>query len=447
MDSFRGRPPVIGGPPPRVVPRRFLTATTSNSDEFLFFAFTEVPDTRDMHGALTQKGSSMELAQVSYTPEQRQELLAKLREPFHPDEILWRTTNKARDGKSVCVAPYADRRAYSDRLNVLFSPSGWSEDFNTTMLAPVPRKKNNAVIITGKVMVSCRVVIEGLGSHSSTGEEWADDENAMTKTEAQSFKRACTDFGLGRYLYDVPPIRVKVDQHGNFLQKPELPVQFLPKKFQQATVQQRATQQSTQQRLAANSNPPNTPNGPHNAPPGPNGGGRPLPPRSAPAINAAATNTGVRSATCGSPRPAAAPGTQPALVQSAPLQPQASGDNQALSWITNTDPKKRAQIRTYASILGGPLFDDIVNGVTLAVQEGTNKNDLGTAILEYLERAARGMDMVRSLGEQLAEEKFFGILDALNVERLDAIPTFGTLTDLVKSLQAAVPPPRQAAAA
>jgi hypothetical protein len=93
------------------------------------------------------------------------------------------------------------------------------------------------------------------------------------------------------------------------------------------------------------------------------------------------------------------------------------------------------------------LFDDIVNGVTLAVQEGTNKNDLGTAILEYLERAARGMDMVRSLGEQLAEEKFFGILDALNVERLDAIPTFGTLTDLVKSLQAAVPPPRQAAAA
>jgi hypothetical protein len=55
--------------------------------------------------------------------------------------------------------------------------------------------------------------------------------------------------------------------------------------------------------------------------------------------------------------------------------------------------------------------------------------------------------MVRSLGEQLAEEKFFGILDALNVERLDAIPTFGTLTDLVKSLQAAVPPPRQAAAA
>jgi hypothetical protein len=134
-------------------------------------------------------------------------------------------------------------------------------------------------------------------------------------------------------------------------------------------------------------------------------------------------------------------------VQSAPLQPQASGDNQALSWITNTDPKKRAQIRTYASILGGPLFDDIVNGVTLAVQEGTNKNDLGTAILEYLERAARGMDMVRSLGEQLAEEKFFGILDALNVERLDAIPTFGTLTDLVKSLQAAVPPPRQAAAA
>ena len=37
--------------------------------------------------------------------------------------------------------------------------------------------------------------------HSATGEGWADDDNAPTAAEAQSFKRACSCFGLGRYLY------------------------------------------------------------------------------------------------------------------------------------------------------------------------------------------------------------------------------------------------------
>ena len=50
---------------------------------------------------------------------------------------------------------------------------------------------------------SCRLTIDGLGSHSGLGEEWADNENAGTAAEAQAFKRACSCFGLGRYLYDL----------------------------------------------------------------------------------------------------------------------------------------------------------------------------------------------------------------------------------------------------
>ncbi len=45
------------------------------------------------------------------------------------------------------------------------------------------------------------LTIFGLGSHSATGEEWADDDNACTSAEAQAFKRACACLGLGRYLY------------------------------------------------------------------------------------------------------------------------------------------------------------------------------------------------------------------------------------------------------
>ena len=51
------------------------------------------------------------------------------------------------------------------------------------------------------MLVTCEVTIFGLGSHSATGEEWADNDNAGTAAEAQAFKRACACFGLGRYLY------------------------------------------------------------------------------------------------------------------------------------------------------------------------------------------------------------------------------------------------------
>jgi hypothetical protein len=58
--------------------------------------------------------------------------------------------------------------------------------------------KKDKAIQSGKVLVTCVVTIPGIGTHSGSGEEWADDENAMTSAEAQAFKRACSCFGLGR---------------------------------------------------------------------------------------------------------------------------------------------------------------------------------------------------------------------------------------------------------
>ena len=51
------------------------------------------------------------------------------------------------------------------------------------------------------MLVTCELTIFGLGLHSATGEEWADNSNAGTSAEAQAFKRSCACFGLGRYLY------------------------------------------------------------------------------------------------------------------------------------------------------------------------------------------------------------------------------------------------------
>jgi hypothetical protein len=128
------------------------------------------------------------------------ELIANLEVPFHPSVIEWRVTNTSKGGSPRGqVVPYADQRAYTDRLNSLVTPAGWTRRYTIHTSANFERSKDQKIV--AKVMVTCELTIFGLGSHSATGEEWADNDNAATAAEAQSFKRACSCFGLGRYLY------------------------------------------------------------------------------------------------------------------------------------------------------------------------------------------------------------------------------------------------------
>lgn len=135
------------------------------------------------------------------TPLKIKEVVAELEVPFDPSVIEWRITNTTKgSGKPRGqVIPYADQRAYTDRLNAVFSPAGWTRKYTVHTSANFQRGKDQRV--AAKVFVTCDLTIFGLGLHSATGEEWADDDNAGTSAEAQAFKRACCCFGLGRYLY------------------------------------------------------------------------------------------------------------------------------------------------------------------------------------------------------------------------------------------------------
>lgn len=53
-------------------------------------------------------------------------LLTKLAEPFDSSEIKWRVTHTTQDGGRGAVSAFADPRAYTDRLNQLFTPGGWT---------------------------------------------------------------------------------------------------------------------------------------------------------------------------------------------------------------------------------------------------------------------------------------------------------------------------------
>jgi hypothetical protein len=169
------------------------------------------PETQDEHSIAPVLSPGWNTA-THYTAAQIKEFVALLEVPFDPSVIEWRVTNttKGSGHSRGQVIPYADQRAYTDRLNALFSPAGWTRKYAVHTSANFQRGKDQK--ITAKVFVTCDLTIFGIGSHSATGEEWADDENAGTAAEAQSFKRSCACFGLGRYLYHFTGTWVDLDE-------------------------------------------------------------------------------------------------------------------------------------------------------------------------------------------------------------------------------------------
>ena len=156
------------------------------------------------------------------------EALVRLEEPFASKDVKWLVAATSRDGRKGRVTPYADPRAYTDRLNLVFTASGWTREYTVQTLAPITRLKNDKPIQTGKVLVTCVVSIPGVGAHSGCGEEWAEDPNALTSAEAQAFKRACSNFGLGRYFYNFAEMWVDIDEYKHPRELPRLPSWALP---------------------------------------------------------------------------------------------------------------------------------------------------------------------------------------------------------------------------
>ena len=115
--------------------------------------------------------------------------------------------------------------------DALVSPQGWTRTYETVTMNNITRTKRNAEIVTGKILVTCKVTIDGLGTHSGTGEEWADENNAMTSAEAQAFKRACSCFGLGRYFYDFDPPWVDIDDKSRPKKSPALAPRMVPENW------------------------------------------------------------------------------------------------------------------------------------------------------------------------------------------------------------------------
>lgn len=172
-------------------------------------------------------------APTQFSPEKVKALVAELEEPFDPAQIEWRVMNTTKNGQPIRgqVVPYADQRAYTDRLNTLVTPAGWTRKYTIHTSANFERSKDQKIV--AKVLVTCELTIFGLGSNSATGEEWADNDNAGTSAEAQAFKRTCSCFGLGRYLYYFEGMWVDLDERKRPRSVPQLPKWATPEGWAQ----------------------------------------------------------------------------------------------------------------------------------------------------------------------------------------------------------------------
>jgi hypothetical protein len=180
-------------------------------------AAAQTTQTHALHELPTESSGNYRFSQQEIN-----DFCAALDVPFEPSVIDWRVTNTSKNGKPRGqVIPYADQRAYIDRLNQLFTPAGWTRKYQVHTSANFERSKDQKTV--AKVFVTCELSITGLGTHSATGEEWADDENAGTSAEAQAFKRSCACFGLGRYLYHFDGVWVDLDDRKRPRTVPGLP--------------------------------------------------------------------------------------------------------------------------------------------------------------------------------------------------------------------------------
>ncbi|HYE59048.1 MAG TPA: Rad52/Rad22 family DNA repair protein [Rhodothermales bacterium] len=144
--------------------------------------------------------------------------LRRLRDYFHAGDIEWKPITVSKKTSKGLAAAYITNRAIMERLDEVVGPENWRNDFR-----PGP----NGGVVCG---LSIRVVREDGTSEWITKWDGADntDIEAVKGGLSNAMRRAAVQWGIGRYLYDIPSQWVAVDDYGRFTQEPRLPREFLP---------------------------------------------------------------------------------------------------------------------------------------------------------------------------------------------------------------------------
>lgn len=147
----------------------------------------------------------------------------QLSAPFPPDDVEWKPGATTRDKKKGLAMAYITARAVQSRLDEVFTPGGWKNEYRTGpdggVICRIYFKTGDKALVDGHVV-----------------DEWAWREDGADNSDVEAvkgglsnaMKRAGAALGIGRYLYKLPSQWVPLDDRGRFAQTPRIPQEFLP---------------------------------------------------------------------------------------------------------------------------------------------------------------------------------------------------------------------------
>lgn len=130
--------------------------------------------------------------------------LSVLAAPFTPTDIEWRLQQAGKKGNGEIWAkclPYITNRAIMERLDNVCGPGNWKNEYREWTIG------------TAGVLCGLSIRIDGEWITKWDGAEQTDVE-AMKGGLSAAMKRAAVQWGVGRYLYDLPEGWAKIVERG-----------------------------------------------------------------------------------------------------------------------------------------------------------------------------------------------------------------------------------------
>lgn len=147
------------------------------------------------------------------------EIEKELKKPFKPDEIEYRISAKSKDGTKGLAVAYIQNRAVQNRLDEVLGFTNWKNEF--------------VVTDKGKICgLSLRINDEWITKYDGASDTQIE---AIKGGISDSMKRAAVQWGIGRYLYNLPGVWVKIKntygKNYEIIERPKLPDWALPDEF------------------------------------------------------------------------------------------------------------------------------------------------------------------------------------------------------------------------
>lgn len=148
------------------------------------------------------------------------EIMVRLAAPFSPDEIEWRIGSTNKDKTKGLALAYVSNRAVMNRLDETVGIENWRNEF--IELGQVSKKTNSDPFVKNAKICRLWIRIDGEWIAKEDGSEDSDIE-ATKGGLSGAMKRAAVQWGIGRYLYKLPAIWIKIKLQGKSYVPDEIP--------------------------------------------------------------------------------------------------------------------------------------------------------------------------------------------------------------------------------